>query len=74
LEHIASSKSGAPPLTEIGEKTTRLKGVDGHVDGVWTTRRGREVFALSIGGKPATPTIDGNAVEIAPSTIYIKHK
>ena len=47
-----------------------LKGVDGKLDGVWTCRRGQQVFAYNSTDKPATAEIDGKPVQIAPNSIY----
>jgi hypothetical protein len=47
-----------------------LKGVDGRLDGVWTSRRGKQVFAYNSSDKPATAEIDGKPVQIAPNSIY----
>jgi hypothetical protein len=47
-----------------------LKGVDGKLDGVWTSRRGRQVFAYNSGKEPAAAEIDGKTVQIAPNSIY----
>ena len=47
-----------------------LKGVDGKLDGVWTSRRGKQVFAYNSTDKPATAEIDGKPVQIAPNSIY----
>jgi hypothetical protein len=48
-----------------------LKGVDGKLDGVWTCRRGKQVFAYNSLDKPATAEIDGKPVQIAPNSIYV---
>jgi hypothetical protein len=47
-----------------------LKGVDGELDGVWMSRRGKQVFAYNSNDKPATAEIDGKPVQIAPNSIY----
>ena len=45
-----------------------LKGVDGKLDGVWTCRRGQQVFAYNSTDKPATAEVDGKPVPgIAPA-------
>ena len=46
--------------------------VDGKFDGVWTSRRGQQVFAYIAGDKAATLEIVGPPVQIAPNSIYEK--
>ncbi len=58
-------------LEELAPKLKGLTGVDGKLDGVWTTHRGKQVFALNTGDKPATVEINGKSIDIAPNEIYI---
>ncbi len=58
-------------LEELASKLRGLTGVDGKLDGVWTTHRGKQVFALNTGTKPATIEIDGKSIDIAPNEIFI---
>src|SRR5207253_8691547 len=57
---------------ELADKLQNLQGVDGKLDGVWTTRRGRRVFAFNSTAKPVTVEIDRKLVRIAPKSIYEK--
>lgn len=72
VEHVNKSTKGQLRLRELSKKIAALKGVDGKIDGVWTTRRGKQVFALNTGAKPASVEVDGEMVEIGPNAIYIK--
>ena len=79
--------SGNPRLTHIaalGEKDrswrkelTPLiaggKGVDGVVDGIWTCRRGAQVFLFNFNPKEAETMVDGQSVKLAPYTIWVNH-
>jgi hypothetical protein len=67
VDPMNGAKEWLPALT----KSLRgLKGVDGTLDGVWTSRRGKQVFAYNSTSKPITTQIDGRAIEIAPNSIY----
>src|SRR5205085_11032351 len=59
-------------LPELTKSLKGLKGVDGKLDGVWTSRRGKQVFAYNSGDKPASAEIDGKMVQVAPKSIYEK--
>jgi hypothetical protein len=58
-------------LEELAPKISGLVGVDGKLDGVWTTHRGKQVFALNTGNKPATIDVHGQPVAIEPNQIFI---
>jgi hypothetical protein len=58
-------------LDKLAPIISGLTGVDGKLDGVWTTHRGKQVFALNTGSKPATIEIHGQSVAIEPNQIYI---
>jgi hypothetical protein len=72
-ERIGQSPDKKKWLTELAATLQGLKGVDGQLDGIWTTHRGPQVFALNTGDKPAKTIIDGQKVEIAPHTIHYNH-
>jgi hypothetical protein len=46
------------------------KGVDGKVDGIWTTRRGSQVFVFNSTAKEIETNVDGEPVKLAPYTIW----
>ncbi len=49
------------------------KGVDGKVDGIWTSRRGSQVFVYNSTSKEVETSIDGEQVKLAPYTIWFNH-
>jgi hypothetical protein len=49
------------------------KGVDGRLDGLWTCRRGTQVFVFNSTAKPVETNIEGEAVRLAPYTIWFNH-
>lgn len=57
---------------ELAKSLSGLKGVDGKLDGVWTTRRGQQVLAYNSTDKLATVEIDSQPVQIPPNSIYEK--
>ena len=72
IERIDPPNGAKKWLPALAKSLMGLKGVDGKLDGVWTTRRGKQVFAFNSGSKPATAEIDGQSVVIAPYSIYEK--
>jgi hypothetical protein len=72
IERIDPPNGARKWLRALAASLKGLKGVDGKLDGVWTSRRGQQVFAYNSGGKPATAEIGGNTVQIAPNSIYEK--
>ena len=58
-------------LEELTAKLRGLTGVDGKLDRVWTTHRGKQLFALNTGDNLATVEMDGTSIDIAPNEIYI---
>ena len=70
IERIDPPNGAKQWLPALAKSLRGLKGVDGKLDGVWTSRRGQQVFAYNSGDKPATAEIDGKSVQIAPNSIY----
>jgi hypothetical protein len=70
VEHVEKTPNSKTWLENLSQKLAGLSGVDGKLDGVWTTRRGQQIFALNTGDKPAVVQIDGQPIEIGPSEIY----
>ena len=46
------------------------QGFEGQLDGLWTCRRGKEVFVFNSKDTEAETTIDNQRVRIAPHSIY----
>ncbi len=74
VERVGISSTGKKWLQELSASLQNVKGADGKLDGVWTSRRDKQVFALNSTDKPVTTSIDGKAVQIAPHSIYVETK
>jgi hypothetical protein len=57
-------------LKELSARISGYKGVDGQLDGLWTCRRGKEVFLFNSTANPVETKVDGQSVGIAPYTIW----
>jgi hypothetical protein len=55
---------------ELAARIAGCKGVDGQWDGLWTCRRGTEVFVYNSTGKTMETEIDGLTVSLAPDSIW----
>jgi hypothetical protein len=55
---------------ELTSQIAGGKGVDGIVDGLWTCRRGGQVFVFNSTSKPIETEIGGTAVKVEPYTIW----
>ncbi len=71
IERIDPPNGAKQWLPALAASLRGLKGVDGKLEGVWTSRRGQQVFAYNSGDKAATADIDGKPVQIAPNSIYV---
>jgi hypothetical protein len=74
VERIGQTPNPRHWRDELAERLKGLKGCDNRLDGIWTTRRGPQVFAFNSTSKPVITEIDGHAVAIAPFTIYDNSK
>ena len=70
VERIAKASKGKMWLQELATALAGIPGVDGKLDGVWTSRRGHQVFAFNSTNKPVTVEIDGQEAQIAPYAIF----
>jgi hypothetical protein len=70
IERVDPKNGAKNWLPALGVALKDLKGVDGKLDGVWTSRRGKQIFALNSTDKPVAATIDGKSVPIAPHSIF----
>ncbi|MEP6662398.1 MAG: family 14 glycosylhydrolase [Verrucomicrobiota bacterium] len=55
------------------EMTARLagyKGFEGKLDGLWTSKRGSEIFVFNSTDQPVETKMEGKAVKISPYTIW----
>ncbi|HZM05984.1 MAG TPA: beta-galactosidase [Candidatus Saccharimonadales bacterium] len=75
--------SGALPITEVparapdkqwllrlAEQLAGEQGCDGVLDGLWTCRRGKQVFVYNSQKHPVAAKIDGQAIEVAAHSIW----
>ena len=70
LTRVAPLKDGQNWLKEMSLQLVGYKGVDGQLDGVWTCRRGNQVFTFNSTAKPVEAKLDGQLVVLAPYTIW----
>ena len=67
---LASSRQW---LNELSRQLAGYRGVDGQLDGIWTCRRGNQVFLFNSTAKPVETKIDGQVVQLAPHAIWVNH-
>ncbi len=60
-------------LQELTPQLAGLKGVDGQIDGLWTSRRKTQVFVFNSTAKMVETQIDSQTIQVAPATIWINH-
>jgi hypothetical protein len=53
-------------VDEVARQVEGLKGVDGRRNGVWTTRRGRQLLLFNSTDKAVHTSVDGQPVELPP--------
>lgn len=74
VTHIAApGAKGRSWRKELAPLTAGEKGVDGVIDGIWTCRRGSQVFVYNSTSKEIETTVDGEPVKLAPYTIWFNH-
>jgi hypothetical protein len=57
---------------EMAKQLKGYKGFEGTLDGLWTCRRGSEVFVFNSNDQQAETVLGGEHVTIAPHTIFMK--
>ncbi len=57
-------------LKELGVELAGYKGFDGQLDGLWTSRRGKQLFVFNSTDKLVEAKIDGHSIKVAPYTIW----
>jgi hypothetical protein len=70
LNHVAASGKNLDWLKELSVELKGLKGVDGELDGLWTCKRGAQIVLYNSRDKPAQTKVAGQAVTVAPWTIW----
>ncbi len=72
ITQVSARGKDSPWRSELAGQLAGLKGVDGQLDGLWTCRRGKQVFLYNTTGKPVATKIDGQSIEVAAYSIWIK--
>jgi hypothetical protein len=68
--HVAPLAKKTEWPREMAAQLAGLKGFEGQLDGIWTSRRGKEIFVFNSTKKPVEAKIDGRVVQIGPYSIY----
>jgi hypothetical protein len=63
----------SPWRTELAPVIAGMKGVDGELDGLWTCRRGSQVFIYNSTTNAVPTKVDGQPVEVAAKSIWISN-
>ena len=64
-----STGPGRDWLKGLAKELGNTRGVDEQLDGLWTCRRGSQVFVFNSTKHPVTTVLNGKTVEVAPFTI-----
>jgi len=70
LVRIPPVSNGRKWLEELSVALAGCKGVEGQLDGLWTTRRGSQVVVLNPTDKPVETQIGGRLVKVDPGKIW----
>lgn len=70
LPHTPDIAKDKAWLTELAKQLSSIPGVDGQLDGLWTSHRGSEVLLFNPTAKPIKTTVDHRDVEVAPYEIW----
>jgi hypothetical protein len=57
-------------LKDLSAQLAGYKGVDGKLDGLWTCRRGDQVFVFNSTTRPAETQVNGQPIKLGPHTIW----
>lgn len=71
LEQTAPRGKNSAWREELAPLLAGLKGVDGKLDGLWTCRRGSQVFIYNSTTNPVSTTVDEQPVTIAGRSIWV---
>jgi hypothetical protein len=67
---IPAIKGDTQWLTQLAGQLAGAEGADGKLDGLWTCRRGGQVFLYNSTAKPVETTQEGKQVTVAPYSIW----
>jgi hypothetical protein len=72
VTEVSALGKDSPWRSELAEKLAELKGVDGKLDGLWTCRRGKQLFLYNTTTKPVSTKIGGQSIEVGARSIWVK--
>ncbi|PWU18507.1 MAG: hypothetical protein C5B50_08970 [Verrucomicrobia bacterium] len=70
LPHVSQVTNGREWLEELSVALAGCKGVEGQLDGLWTTRRGQQLILLNTTDKPIQRRIDSRSVIVPAGGIW----
>ena len=70
VERVDPKNGATQWLPELTKTLIGLKGVDGKLDGLWTSRRGAQTFVYNSTDKAVTTEIAGKSLQVEPHSIY----
>ena len=70
VERVDPKNGATRWLPELTKTLIGLKGVDGKLDGLWTSRRGAQTFVYNSTDKAVTTEIAGKSLQVEPHSIY----
>lgn len=70
LQRVAASTGQSTWLAQLSPLLADCRGFDGLLDGVWTARRGQEIFLFNSNNSEASATVNGRSVQIPPTSIF----
>jgi hypothetical protein len=69
IQHVTALDKSQAWLKDLTPLLTGIKGVDGQLDGLWTCKRGNQIFLYNSKDKPATAILTGRSIQIEPFSI-----
>jgi hypothetical protein len=72
LNHVPALDKKSSWLKDLAPLLSNYKGVDGQLDGLWTCRRGSEVFIFNASDKSKEVQSSGETITVEPHTIWFK--
>ncbi|HSU56366.1 MAG TPA: family 14 glycosylhydrolase [Candidatus Dormibacteraeota bacterium] len=67
--HVSPLEASKAWVKELAPLLNGLDGVDGALDGLWTCRRGKQVFVFNSTGKPLEANLNGVRKQVPPYAI-----
>lgn len=70
LKRVALLGKDRAWLKELSAQIAGYRGVNGSLNGLWTCRRGSQVFVFNSTAKPVATTVEAQSAEMAPYAIW----